>query len=438
MRPRLSVIIPTYNSLHLRECLDSVAGQHRADVECIVVDDRSGQVWFASIEQTVAEYEFVTLVRNNERLGPRGNFLHCLTLGTGEYVKVLQHDDVLLEGALDVMIEALDREPSAVMATSPMQLIDVSGGLLPQEWQSAPIVDRDAIFNGRELVAWTIQVEENPIGAPAASIIRRTAIDETLLRFATDGVERAFDVAAWTAIAPQGDVVYIATPLSAFRLHKSSLSGQPDLGFFLAADWGTITERALELGILSPAELACSWSHYYPRVKDAYMSAMSAEHHLVDVLFDMAELATWAVGNGTVVCAVLCDGVTTEVVNTALCARSVADFAVIVDRSSSQNSARSGVRVIAADWQDGSQLAAALSGWPSAATVLLAAGETIICQSPMHARSSIAAATRFAKAADVACDSGFDTRVVGLGGPRVVAELDAETISITKYDTDVV
>ena len=430
MSARISVVIPTYNSLHLAECLDSVAKQRRTDVECLVVDDCSSAESYATIEATVAKYPFATLRRNTTRLGPKANFIHCLGTAGGEYIKVLQHDDILLDGALDTMVKALDETPDAVMATSPMRLIDGNGQHLPDQWWNAPIVTKDAVFDGRDLIAWTIQTQGNPIGAPAASLIRSTAIDLDLLEFATSEVERAFDVAAWMTIAPQGSVAYIATPLSCFRLHEASLSGQTDLGVHLAADWGTINLRAVQLGILAPGEAAIAWTKYLPRIINAadgkYGNAGNME--LAEVIADRVALTSVALGGIELVCAVLCEGATGKTVNTARAALCFADQAIILDRKARAESTRDGVRIVPCNWEDQTELGSALG---ESTAVLMVEGERLEFASATHARSALATLGVGGGTVQIECGGVLDTRVITANGPDGTVEMPADILSIT-------
>ena len=50
--PQVSVVIPVYNiEAHLRQCLDSVAGQTLSDLEVICVDDGSTDTSPAILEE---------------------------------------------------------------------------------------------------------------------------------------------------------------------------------------------------------------------------------------------------------------------------------------------------------------------------------------------------------------------------------------------------
>ena len=403
-----------------------------SDIDCFVVDDCSDPQFYREIEATVAKYPFATLSQNEQRLGPRDNFLRCLTFGSGVYIKVLQHDDVLMPGALKYLAAALDKFDSAVMATSPTKLIDGNGAQLPDEWWNSSISKHDVLINGRDLIAWTIQVEGNPIGPPAASLLRRAAIDPDRLMYVTENVERAFDVAAWLAIAPEGDVAYISQPLTAFRLHNASLSGQRDLGFHLSADWGLIVHRAMLLQAISPEESARAWERYFPRVSASL--AASSGHVLNGVLHDRVELASAALCSDTSLGVVLSDGTLPAAIKTAQLALGVLDEVVVLERSA-VFSGHPAVSVIPCDWEDEQQLAATLSAWPDVPLVLLAPGERLVVPNVMRARAAIAAAACTSDSAVVHTQNGWDVRALHLGGDGDTTELPEQMFAIRAQHT---
>lgn len=93
MTPKISVIVPVYNSAeHLRECLDSIVGQTLKEIEIICVDDGSGD---ASLE-ILKEYEAAdsrvrVLSQANAGAGAARN--RGLAQAMGEYLSFLDSDD---------------------------------------------------------------------------------------------------------------------------------------------------------------------------------------------------------------------------------------------------------------------------------------------------------------------------------------------------------
>lgn len=104
MAPRVSVILPTRNRLDtLRTALASVAAQGRDDVEVVVVND-GGVPVEPVLEDAAVDVHLLTLPVGTGTSAARN---HALTHAEGEYVALLDDDDVYLPGHLDAAVAAL-------------------------------------------------------------------------------------------------------------------------------------------------------------------------------------------------------------------------------------------------------------------------------------------------------------------------------------------
>ena len=104
----ISVIVPVYNvERYLGACLDSILSQSYREIEVILIndgsDDLSGKIaeTYAEEDQRITLYNF-----ENEGLGEARN--HGLSVATGEYVTFVDSDDILLPGALEVLLKVMD------------------------------------------------------------------------------------------------------------------------------------------------------------------------------------------------------------------------------------------------------------------------------------------------------------------------------------------
>lgn len=110
----ISVCIPSYNrSKYLREVLDSVVGQSDLH-EIVICEDKSPER--ESIRAIVAEYqarhpELIVYHENEINLGFDGNIRQLLRVATGDYCLFLGNDDLLVNGAVAAMSEAIAKNP---------------------------------------------------------------------------------------------------------------------------------------------------------------------------------------------------------------------------------------------------------------------------------------------------------------------------------------
>lgn len=118
--PLISVLVPAYETpeAFLREMMDSVLEQSYAGVELCIADGSLTD----RVERTVREYARrdprVRYQRLTENLGISENTNAALAMASGDYVGLLDHDDLLLPGALFEIVKALnDGEPADVVYT---------------------------------------------------------------------------------------------------------------------------------------------------------------------------------------------------------------------------------------------------------------------------------------------------------------------------------
>lgn len=112
-RPLISIIIPTYNTdiSFLRDCLDSVQGQIYDNWELCIVDDASPNKLVRDIITDYAladeriKYKFL---KKNQHIAGATN--EAVKLATGEFISLLDHDDILWPNALFEVVKALNKD----------------------------------------------------------------------------------------------------------------------------------------------------------------------------------------------------------------------------------------------------------------------------------------------------------------------------------------
>lgn len=110
--PRISIVTPVYDPPIgvLKECLDSVLAQTFTDWELIMVDDFSPT---AAVPTVIAQYaqrdDRITLIERdtNGHIVVASN--DGLDAARGEFVALLDHDDLLVPEALQQVVHAIDR-----------------------------------------------------------------------------------------------------------------------------------------------------------------------------------------------------------------------------------------------------------------------------------------------------------------------------------------
>ncbi|MCK4752750.1 MAG: glycosyltransferase family 2 protein [Planctomycetes bacterium] len=116
--PKVSVIIPTYNSNGLvKETICSVMAQSERDLEVLVVDDGSTDDT-RSVVESLNDRRITYFYKTNGGPASARNF--GLSKAKGEYVAFLDHDDLWPVNYLAVMLSGLEKHTEFGLAYSPI------------------------------------------------------------------------------------------------------------------------------------------------------------------------------------------------------------------------------------------------------------------------------------------------------------------------------
>ena len=117
-RPLISIVMPVYNTpeTYLREAIDSVIGQIYPDWELCIADDASTEPHVRRLLEKYAKQDpRIKLAFRKEN----GHISRCsnsaIELATGEYIALLDHDDLLPAEALYEVVFLINQHPDADM-----------------------------------------------------------------------------------------------------------------------------------------------------------------------------------------------------------------------------------------------------------------------------------------------------------------------------------
>jgi hypothetical protein len=129
-RPLVSVVMPTYNSNvgWLREAIESVRAQYYPYWELCIADDASPR---PEVRALLAEYASseprirVAYRATNGHISAATNT--ALGLANGEFISLMDHDDVIPPHALAELVACVDKDPAVDMVYSDEDKLDLRG-----------------------------------------------------------------------------------------------------------------------------------------------------------------------------------------------------------------------------------------------------------------------------------------------------------------------
>lgn len=112
---KISVVIPSYNHRHyIEKAVESVLNQSERDLELIVIDDGSTDDSLSYLRQ-ISDSRFKLVEQENA--GAHNAINRGLALAQGEYLAILNSDDIFHPDRLKLCMEALQRENADLVAT---------------------------------------------------------------------------------------------------------------------------------------------------------------------------------------------------------------------------------------------------------------------------------------------------------------------------------
>lgn len=110
--PKVSVLMPIYKTKeeHLREAIDSILSQTFEDFEFLILDDCPED----NREEIVKSYndKRIKYIKNEHNLGITPSRNKLIDMAKGEYLAVMDHDDISLPKRFEKQVAYLDANPS--------------------------------------------------------------------------------------------------------------------------------------------------------------------------------------------------------------------------------------------------------------------------------------------------------------------------------------
>jgi glycosyltransferase involved in cell wall biosynthesis len=202
----VSVIVPVYNGERtVAEALDSVFSQEFGDeVEVIVTNDGSTD----STQSVLDAFDKRITVIQQDNQGQSAARNVAIERSRGEYLALLDADDIWLPGRLSKTIAALESNPSAVLAFSDFIRIDQDG--IPVHWTTVPAHLAHPPSMEEILTNWW------PI-APTTVTMRRETW-EACGGFPTEAKGGFEDLLFFISARERGEFEYVSESLAKFRM----------------------------------------------------------------------------------------------------------------------------------------------------------------------------------------------------------------------------
>jgi glycosyltransferase involved in cell wall biosynthesis len=216
--PKVSVNICCYNAeSFIAETINSVLKQTFADLEIIVIDDGS-QDKTGQIIKSITDPRIKYVYQENKGLSRSRNI--AIGLSAGEYIALLDHDDVWLPDKLELQVALLESAPNIGLVYSDSYFINDKG------------ITSGTFFDFKEPYKGSVTCPlflGNFI--PCLTTVMRKRILTGIELFRTDlTITEEYDLFLRLSIRTQFD--FVNRPLAKYRVHATNTSRNMQKGVF--------------------------------------------------------------------------------------------------------------------------------------------------------------------------------------------------------------
>ncbi len=247
--PTISVVVPTYNTNEkfLRECIESVVKQSYPNWELSIADDASPN---KNVIQIIKEYQKVD---RRIKLTARGSNGHisvasnsAINNASGEFIALLDHDDVLWPNALFEIVKKINENPDADLIYTDEDKIDTNSRV-----HSYPFFKPN----------WSPEFLESCNYITHFSCIRREIVEK--IGGFRKGYEGAQDWDMFIRVAEITEHIYhIPKVLYSWRVHEASTAQDTDAKpYVYEAQKKLLEDHIQRMGKKGEVNVGLIWQH---------------------------------------------------------------------------------------------------------------------------------------------------------------------------------
>ena len=251
--PLVSIIIPTYQRPHyFRLALESVLAQTYRNLDIFITDDSNDNRTEDMMQRDFSDDSRIHYEHHPE-FDASGNWSRARAYDNprAKYVNWLMDDDLFLPDKIAVMVDWMVANPDVSLVTSYRELIDGDGNKLPDFPATKPLVQKSTKFNGEIMGRNILLHQANGIGEPTTPLLRKSLLlqGHDLGFTGEEGKYLIPDFPTWLHLCCQGNVIYLRTPLSQFRLHKGNEQSKLRTKAYCQISWAMAIRSAIEQDI---------------------------------------------------------------------------------------------------------------------------------------------------------------------------------------------
>ena len=227
--PLVSICIPTFNgAAYLSDALESALIQTYRNIEIIVSDDSSSDDTLRIVESFKGKTTIPIYVYHHQPSGIAANWDHAVQRASGEYIKFLFQDDLLMPHCIEEMLAVFAADEAIGLVFSKREIISevtdtkwiAKHNSIHLHWKVL-----NPINEGKELLKdpGLLTQPMNKVGEPSVVMFKK----EVFHRVGPfhPQLKQKLDYEYWFRIMKSYKVGFVDKELSAFRFHAAQATG---------------------------------------------------------------------------------------------------------------------------------------------------------------------------------------------------------------------
>lgn len=203
-----TVVITTYNRLSfLKRAILSVINQS-INCEIIVVDDCSSD---GTLDYLKSLGNSIKWHHNEQNLGHSSSVNRGVEMSQSDWIKLLDDDDYLSPNCLEIMNQAIKKNPQAVICSCQAIKVNKQGEKIGQ---TKIVKQGELVYIFQEDIHYNMLLDQLPFGTPVQVAFRKDAfVKSGGWDTCFDEVQLYDEIDSWLRIANFGDAMFINKPL---------------------------------------------------------------------------------------------------------------------------------------------------------------------------------------------------------------------------------
>ena len=246
--PLVTVILLTFNRpQYFCVALESALSQTYRHVEIVVSDDSTDDRTEKAVQPYLEKYGSRIKYVHHHNFSMADNWRWGARYDNpeAEYVNWLFDDDVMAPEKIERMMSYYLEYDQIGLVTSYRRVIDADGTLLSDREDTKPLFSKDVILSGNDAGKLLLYNISNYIGEFTTVLMRKDFFQSCCRKKDFRGTALP-DVSLWLRILPKGDLVYIAEPLSYFRIHENQSGNALVARLYGVMGWYDLVQYAWE------------------------------------------------------------------------------------------------------------------------------------------------------------------------------------------------